>query len=289
MQEKAPDIRIADIPDKFLHEIQRALSPYSVAIARVKGDDASTFQPLGTGVFVKRDGWFGVLTAYHCLHNCTPHVTLGHDAGDTLLFIMNNGRQMVLKPFEVAEEPLAIPLLDVSGPDLTFIRIMSEDRISSIKAIGSFWNLSQEMNPILEKYSEPKTPLASIGFPGMDYVTEIDGFDIHHKVCNMTYLNAIGEGDITTLADWDYIDLTCTYTKTNNLPVTFAGVSGGPVWAYELNISKSTGEYSLGKFALVGIKFYQSALIDNQRKLKAHFIRSIYDTAWKNAPLLLGA
>lgn len=283
-QETPPEVKTVDIPDEFLKKVQQALAPYSVAIARVKGNDASTFRPLGTGAFVKRGDCYGVLTAHHCLHQCAPEVKLGGSEGDTLLFIMNNGRQMVVQSIEVVEMPLGVPMRDELGPDLTFIRVLSPDRISTIKAVGLFWDLQQDPSAISEKFSKPKTPLASIGFPEINYNTDIKGFDIHHGVCNMTYLNAIGEGDIHTNDDWDYIDLSCTYTDTNNLPPSFAGVSGGPVWAYQLNVSRSTGEYSIGDIALVGIKFFETDLNDAKRKLRAHFIHSIYERAWCGTP-----
>jgi hypothetical protein len=73
----------------------------------------------------------------------------------------------------------------------------------------------------------------------------------------------------------------CTYTDTNDLPGTFEGVSGAPAWAYKLLISNDTGEYSVGDYSLVGIVFWETPRVDNRRSLRAHFIRSIYETAWK--------
>jgi len=126
-----------------------------------------------------------------------------------------------------------------------------------------------------------ETPIASLGFPGVDYRTSIERNDVHHLVTKMLYANAIGDGDVYSKDGWDYIDLTCTYADTNNLPDDFGGVSGGPVWAYEMRMKKESGELVFGDFALVGMKFFQTPKKDNRCKLRAHFAESIYNTSWK--------
>ncbi len=274
-----------DIPENFLREVMSGVGPYSVAIARARDNDAQTFRPLGTGIFVKKGGRFGILTAHHCLHAFSPEVQLGASDGDQILLILHRGRQVVVNPIEAIEIPLALPhgrVYGEFGPDLTFIQILSDYRRTSIAAVGSFWNLDREPKDVIERWGKIKTPIASVGFPGVDYRTKIEKNDVHHLVKKMLYANAIGEGDVYSKDGWDYIDLTCTYTDTNNLPDDFGGVSGGPVWAYEMRKENGSGELVFGDFGLVGMKFFQTPKKDNRCKLRAHYAESIYDTAWRD-------
>jgi hypothetical protein len=59
-------------------------------------------------------------------------------------------------------------------------------------------------------------------------------------------------------------------------------VSGGPVWGMDLLHHKNDGHISIEKHALIGITFYQVFRKGDEGKLRAHFIKSIYDTAWRN-------
>jgi hypothetical protein len=72
------------------------------------------------------------------------------------------------------------------------------------------------------------------------------------------------------------------YGGTPDLPATFSGVSGGPVWGMKLSKNKSDGQINIDKSALIGITFYQTELKGDERRLRAHFIKSIYDLAWRN-------
>jgi len=79
----------------------------------------------------------------------------------------------------------------------------------------------------------------------------------------------------------DYLDSVCWYGPSKELPSTFAGISGGPVWGIKLIKDEQTGKFRLLKSALIGITFYQTDVKNMERRLRAHFIRSIYDLAWK--------
>ena len=93
---------------------------------------------------------------------------------------------------------------------------------------------------------------------------------------------AIAPGDVFERNGWDYIENNCWYGGSSQLPLTFGGVSGGPVWGLKLRRDESNGQFSLINYALIGILFCETPIQNEERRLRGHFIKSIYDIAWKN-------
>jgi hypothetical protein len=271
---------VGEMPKTFTHEVlMRAFSDYSVELGRAKDGVYSTF---GTGVLVRRAKRFGILTAYHCLHSCTPRVRLGSEDGDTLWLVLNRGRTVMVKPQEVLEHSLAKPQSEEFGPDLTFIEILSIERLGTFNAVGSFWSLDRRPSDVMHEFGSPLTPIASIGFPEVHYNTIKDGNRVRHQIRHMVYDNAIKKGDVFEKVGWDYLDTTIWYPGDPDLPRSFRGVSGGPVWGMELRKHKSDGPISIEKYALIGITFYEIYRKGDEGRLRAHFINSIYDLAWRD-------
>ncbi len=274
-------MKVGDLPGDFMNLVMRAHSDYSVALARIRNEKAEHFTPLGSGVLVSKGSRFGILTARHCLHACSPEVELGPTGKDALLLVLRGQRTVRIEPDNAFEHNLVCPRSEEFGPDLTFVEIAPGGCLSSMKAVGSFWSLDRNSEELIKAFGIVGTSIVSIGFPQLDYKTTVVGNDVHHKLRHMSYVNAIGEGDVFERDGWDYIESTCFYPGEKDLPETFAGVSGGPVWASELRRRKSDGHISIEKSALVGITFYQTEHTGDQRRLRAHFIKSIYDLAWR--------
>lgn len=276
-------ITLADLPESFNEVLMRYFSYYSVALGRVRNKKAEEFRPLGSGVLVKKGSRSGILTARHCLHACKPEIELGTTGSDTLSLIINRGRGVLIKPSEAIEHNLVDPKSEEFGPDLTFIEIFG-DSLNTIKAVGSFWLLDKKPDEVIKDFGCEGTPIVSIGFPQVDYQTEIEIKPniINHRVRHMTFSNVIQKGDVTEREGWDYLESNMWYGGTPDLPATFSGVSGGPVWGMNLSKNKSDGQINIDKSALIGITFYQTELKGDERRLRAHFIKSIYDLAWRN-------
>jgi hypothetical protein len=185
---------VGEMPKAFTHDVLlRAFTEYSVALGRAKD---GKYSPLGTGVLVRRGKRFGILTAYHCLHSCSPPVRLGAEDGDELWLVLNRGRTVMVKPQEVIEHALAKPQSAEYGPDLCFIEILSIERLGTFKAYGTFWSLDRSPSDILQNFGTPLTPIASIGFPEVHYNPIKEGSLVRHQVRHMVYDNAIKEGDV---------------------------------------------------------------------------------------------
>jgi hypothetical protein len=271
---------VGDMPESFTHGVlMKAFVDYSVALGRKKDNKISW---LGSGVLVRKGQHHGILTAHHCLHACSPEVQLGLHNGDTLCFLLNRGATVFVQPEELIEHQLAVPKEDEFGPDLTFIEILSPERLGTFKAVGTFWSLDRQSSDVLKEFGQPLMPAATVGFPEVDYNTIQEGNRVRIQLRHMIYDNAIKEGSAFEKDGWDYLDSTIWYPGDAGLPTSFAGVSGGPVWGMELKHHKSDGHISIEKHALIGITFYQVFRKGDEGKLRAHFIKSIYDMAWKN-------
>ncbi|HEX3716507.1 MAG TPA: hypothetical protein VH595_00945 [Verrucomicrobiae bacterium] len=271
-----------DLPSNFKETLVKEFGDYSVALAYMKDGKATGFYPTGSGVLVRRENRFGILTARHCIHKPGPEIGLGPSGKDTLLLILRDGRGIQVKAHEVFEHHLANPHSLEFGPDLTFIEIVAGDRLDTFKAISSFWSLNQNPNEIYTAFGKVGTPIARIGFPGLDYQTTIDGNSIEHTVRHMAYFFVIQKGDVFERAGWDYIESTCWYGGAEKLPGTFKGVSGGPVWGMQLSKDEETGQFCLVKSALIGINFYETGIQNDEQRLRGHFIKSIYEVAWRD-------
>jgi hypothetical protein len=275
-------IKIGDLPSSFMEDVLiRAFSDYSVALGRVKNNESPEFTQLGTGVLVQKANRFGILTAGHCLHACSPEVRLGREQGDKLFLIIQRGRIVFFEPQELLEHRLVTPQCEEYGPDLTFIEILAIERLATVKASGSFWSLDRNATEIIAAFGGIGTPLASVGYPEADYATRREGDTMIRTFRHMSYLNVIQAGNVFERDGWDYLESTIDYTDSVGLPDSFKGVSGGPVWGMHLRRNKDDGKIGIGKSALIGVTFYQTDTQHNKRRLRAHFIRSIYETAWK--------
>lgn len=269
-----------DMPKSFTHGVlMSAFTDYSVALGRMRNGSPCW---IGSGVLVRKGQRFGILTAHHCLHACSPEVRLGEESGDTLCLVLNRGRTVFVNPVEVREHMLAVPVSEEHGPDLTFIEILSLERLSTFQAVGTFWSLDRQPREIIQDFGSPLTPIVSIGYPEVHFHTIRDGITVHHQIRHMVYDNAICEGDVFEENGWDYLDTKIWYPSDTDLPSSFAGVSGGPVWGMKLQMRKSDGHISIEKHALIGITFYEIFRRGDEGRLRAHFIKSIYDLAWRN-------
>ncbi len=278
----AKSLTIKDVPRKFMRETGHALADYSVALGFSKDSKGKTFTPSGSGVLVRKGRRFGILTARHCVCNPGPDLRLGPTGTDVLFIVLQRGRSVLIQPQGVIKHPLATPQSEEYGPDLAFIEVLPGESLNSIKAVGSFWSLDREPATVVAKFGKIGTLLATIGFPGVHYDTKREGNTIRHQIKHMAYYFLIGPGDTFERDGWDYIENMCDCGPSSELPDSFAGVSGGPMWGLHFNVDEASEQFALTDFALLGTVFYQTPIQGEERKLRAHYIKSIYELAWSH-------
>jgi hypothetical protein len=174
------NLTIKDLPRKFMGETGQTLADYSVALGYSQDIKGKKFTPIGSGVLVCKGARFGILTARHCVHKPGPELRLGTPGGDVLFLVLRGGRGVLLQPEGVIKHLLTVPKSEEFGPDLAFIEVLPGGGLDSIKAIGSFWSLDKDLERIVSSFGKLGTLLATIGFPGIHYNTEIDGHTIRH-------------------------------------------------------------------------------------------------------------
>lgn len=278
----AKRLTIKDVPGKFMSETGQTLADYSVALGYSKDTRGKQFTAIGSGVLVHKGTRFGILTARHCVEKPGPEIHLGPTGGDVLFLVLQRGRSVLVQPQDAIKHSFVIPKSIEFGPDLAFIEILPGERLNSIKAVGSFWNLDKDSSQIAASYGKLGTLLATIGFPGIHYNTKIDGNTIRHQIRHMAYYFINGPADTFERDGWDYIENMCDYGPSSELPLSFAGMSGGPMWGLHFDVDEKNEQFTLAGFALLGISFYETAIENDMRKLRAHYIKSIYDLAWRH-------
>ena len=286
-------IILKDVPPEFMQSVKVHFRDYSVALGRVINGNSETYTNLGSGVLIRRGNRYGMLTAYHCLHSSTPEVRIGPKGTDDLMLQISRQNVLMLKPTDVFEHVLAKPIVDEFGPDLTFIEILPGSPLSTCKAIGSFWSLDRSSLQVMKDFGVPGTITISVGFPAAFYDVKVINKNIHQRVWHMSYVNVVEKSNLFEKDGWDYLDSTIDYSGSSiksassspELPDSFAGMSGGPVWGGQIKRDKNTHELSIVNDALIGITFYQTGTENGKRRLRAHFIKSIYDLGWKAAGL----
>jgi hypothetical protein len=274
-------MRLGDLPDDLTDILMREFVPYSVGVARVSESNPRKFQPLGSGTLVRKNDRFGVLTAQHCLAACSPRVRVGPDGTDSLLLVLRDGRGVQLPAADLWAHELGVPAAQEYGPDLAFLEIAPTQRLQTIRSIGSVWSLDRDAQKILTSFGSVGSTIAALGVLEERSSTHAKRRAFHRISYHLTCLHVIAERSVTCRGDWDYIDNRCEY-MANSLPSSFAGFSGGGIWSLEIKRSKATGELSVGKAALVGVSFYETAIEDGTRFVRGHFVHSIYDTAWRD-------
>jgi len=271
-------LRLGDLPKEFQEGLMREFVPYSVGIGRVSSRNKHLLKTAGSGTLVSKGGRFGILTARHCARE----LRRGSTEQDLIAVVLHN-RAVYLPPDSVFEHKLTTPSSEEYGPDLDFLEIAPCEQRRTLLAIASAWSLDRDVSPLLREFTAEGTLLASLGFPEERCKTMpiSEGFRrvSYHLICN----HVIQKDDIIERDGWDYIQSKCFYCDENDLPRSFGGTSGGGIWAMQVGKDKSTGKLSIGRSALVGVSFDQTKIENNERYVRGHFIKSIYNVAWGNS------
>jgi hypothetical protein len=279
-------VRHSAIPEPTQLEISGELANYSVALGRVQGEDSTTFQLIGSGVCVIRNGIFGILTAHHCLHAAEPEVILGKLSTENLVFMVKRGRIIRERGAFLVEHELGSPpkkgRYTPSGPDLTFVEIPAGPTLASFRAMASFFNLDRNSVAVRRKHCVNHTFIAIVGFPQVGHDVRIANGNVHLDLEHIAMGASFNRQTVVRRrAGWDFVVFGAHYLHGISVPETLKGFSGGGIWTVLLR-QMPDGKIQIEDFRLVGITYFQSGLRRKIRKIFGHFARSIYARGWAN-------
>lgn len=275
-------MKFSDVPRDFMDQTGYTLADYSVALGYSTNENATKFEIYGSGVLVRKGGRFGILTAHHCVHKPGPDFQFGSFDGDKLLLVLKRSHFVVLPPEILIKHALGIPKGKQMEPDLAFVEILPSPQLGSIKAISSFWPLDKSPSEIEQGFGKIQMPFAVVGFPGEYHQDKSEGKITRKIIKHMAFFYEIKPNGVHQRGGWDYIEAHNWYGGNNELPDSFEGVSGGPVWGLQIKRDENSGQLSLKNFSLIGIAFLQIRVSKKKLHVRAHFVRSIYDFAWRN-------
>ncbi len=277
MDSKDPEFfLLGDLPRSFQDHVTRTLADYSVALGFCsKGTRDIKF--FGSGVLVKKDDHYGIMTAHHCLHDKYSNFKDGSFNGNRLAIAFKRAH-MVFPPEILVEHQLGVPRRKGDEPDLTFVEICECSQLSTLRSVNSFWSLDKNPFDVKPAFGRVEMPFCVNGYPG-DYHEKIrENRTIRQNLRHMSYFYVHGSETFSALDEWDYVE--AKDKKGDGLASSFKGMSGGPVWG--LRIKKGSDKhFELKQACLIGINISQIELGQDEISVRAHFIHSIYDVAWR--------
>lgn len=277
---------LGDLPKTFQDEIASKLWIHSVALGMRSGEQGVKF--FGSGVLVVKDGHYGILTAHHCLHNEFRDFQSDGSFHGNNLVIAYQRSHTILPPEILVEHQLGIPKKkkdkpDEPGePDLTFVEICKCPLRATLTSVIGVWSLDKNPFDVKPAFGRIEMPFCVNGYPKDFYKKTKEKNTIRQDLKHMSYFYVHGCDSFSAEDDWDYVVAKDKKRDGGDgFPPSFKGMSGGPVWGLRIQKHSNT-KFELKGSCLIGINIWQIGSGEDEMSIRAHFIHSIYHTAWRN-------
>lgn len=283
--------RMSVAPETLKQALLRKAVDFAVLL--VRPHEAPT-----SGVLVKVDECYGILTAEHVIYEPDPPFDNREDSPQTLILPFRAYPEPSLgnKMFEdkIFPDALRIPMNRLSwfpearkrgkygrdGPDLAFIRLPTSC-ISEIQAKKVFYGLTLSGDRLREASTDDGI-LAVVGSPAewFNPGPHAHGQELFRLATIVTIFSELESRDVHD--EWDFLNVILYPATAVNegrpLPSSFEGVSGGPVFRFPGTKKMPFEEWTKVEPVLAGIVFWQEWQNPETRLLRAHGPQSIYDT-----------
>jgi hypothetical protein len=271
MEKNGKNYLQARVKHTFIAREGEILHNHTVPIIGYREDTnrRTYLQQMGSGVLVFFGNIYGILTARHVSEQIMNY------EGIALPLAENSVQRFFIKRSHLDLLELERPTNEEIAPDLAFIKLGINDA-STIRVHKVFSNM--ELHSRIVKQHRPSTQEGIWFVCGsvLEQATKQIGGSVFEFIHTYkTYSFEVRFGNLIQPNGFDYVDVTYNYPFYKNPPESFGGISGGGLWQVILGYSKD-GEI-IGQRFLAGIVFYQSAKLDETRKLRANFIDSVYE------------
>lgn len=236
----------------------------------------------GSGTLVQCGEKSGIVTAHHVVYRGKRPFDFGYGSDDAIgLLIMDTPHEFVLPLKYITCHDIGVPVSDEEGPDLVFLEIPPGEKLGTLKARKSFFNITAKTDERLSFLEDDEKGFWAISY-SVDFQSAIvkmdDGLP---AIVVRTWVGYTGIHNRYDIGEFEYIEAGVRYTSENDLPPTFGGASGGGLWKFPLSGSKQNdGKLDLeaGNPVYAGVLFYETHREDNYRRIRCHGPKSLYKT-----------
>lgn len=273
-------LKISQLPMDIIEQISSSIMTYAT-ILFYNGN------VIGSGTFVECNSHFGILSAHHVIGEGIGLKSFRSNSSKKL------GVAIAVKADQNPEEVKGIQHLEFDlqhicpheigsppnckyneyGPDLIFLEILDREKLGTIKAYSSFWNISYESNLVNNCYDNLSCIWAVCGLP-QDWIELQDSSFGRIIGCQCL----IGFGGIEKRFDkdgFDYFDMVVNPNSKNDIPSTFKGMSGGGLWKVLLICTGNLQNVKINDIIFSGVIFY--GLEQDHLIIRSHGAKSIYE------------
>lgn len=274
---KKISIRLDQIPRALLDENARCIGKYSTVLLYNN-------KVIGSGTFLQCGLHFGILTAHHVIGETIGINLRGNGVDKKLVLAIEDNpvrfeiKLQYIRLFEVGKPKAGN--YNEYGPDLILLEILDRNKLGTIKAIKSFWNIQSETYLKNELYKDENSVWVVCGLP-QDLATYSTSNSNFKKIsCEFfPYLTPNIKQRIEKNG-FDYFDVSIKCDSKNDFPDTFKGMSGGGLWKVPLSFREGSGaieDLVFGSPIFAGAIFYQTEKKGDFRILRSHGAKSIYE------------
>jgi len=259
------EIKIKDIPEHIHAALLGIFQHYMICLFSIDVEKRNV-TALGSGTLVQSGEEYGILTAAHVVDALRKN-------DQTAIFLQNGKGPLVFNRDTLEYLVCENASYSEEGPDIGLIRLPPA-KVGSIDAIKSFVNLDRQVEKFNEETPKPYHGVwCGTGFPEVWGDQQMEGELLRMKVFGFI---GVGTADrFEAVNGHDYIWAGADLCDEGSLPNDYRGMSGGGLWQVTLN--HKDNEISIRDQYFSGVIYYQTDIEGNERFLKCHGRKSIYE------------
>lgn len=265
--------KIVKVSEPTILESGRRIWDYTIGFLKLEAHEGyENAILLGSGVLVRVDDTYAILTAQHVVEVIPKNELVG--------LILSNKKETSKFDSNLVEfVEIARGHIDSIGPDIAVI-ILPLQVATDLEAKKSFYNLGIRKDDLLTNSVEENQGLwFAQGF--VEERTKIDT-DIRKPAIVKSFCQfsaAGGPEDYEETDEFDYYKFPIDTELQNSSPKDYGGISGGGLWQVILR-EDNNKEIEIEEVILRGVNFYQFPLVNGKTGLRCHGYKSVYDIAY---------